>query len=192
MVTIGTGSLDVWVKTPAKDVDLEATISDVRPNGQEVYVQSGWLRASHRALIAGRSTATKPVHADTEASVRPMPKGKYRLLRLEIFPFAQPFREGDRIRITLDAPGNARPPWAFDTLDHGQKVTVATDAQHRSLLALNVVPGISVPRQAPAVRRPPLAALPHLPRLTRRTKRARPGRAAGKTSANGDRARLAT
>ncbi len=150
LVTIGTGSLDVWVKTPAKDVDLEATISDVRPNGQEVYVQSGWLRASHRALIAGRSTATKPVHADTEASVRPMPKGKYRLLRLEIFPFAQPFRQGDRIRITLDAPGNARPTWAFETIDRGQRVTVATDRRHQSLLALNVVPGISVPKRAPA------------------------------------------
>ena len=150
MVTIGTGSLDVWVKTPAKDVDLEATISDVRPNGREVYVQSGWLRASHRALIASRSSATKPVHVDTAASNKAMPKNKYRLLRLEIFPFAQPFRKGDRIRITLDAPGNARPSWAFATLDHGQKVTVATDARHRSLLALNVVPGISVPKKAPA------------------------------------------
>ena len=103
-------------------------------------MQSGWLRASHRALIAGRSTATKPVHADTAASVRPMPKGKYRMLRLEIFPFAQPFRQGDRIRITLDAPGNARPTWAFDTIDHGQRVTVATDRRHQSLLALTVVP----------------------------------------------------
>ena len=44
------GSLDVWVKTRAKDVDLEATVSDVRRNGREVYVQSGWLRASHRTL----------------------------------------------------------------------------------------------------------------------------------------------
>ena len=150
VVTIGSGSLDVWVKTPAKDVDLEATITDVRPNGDEVYVQSGWLRASHRALIASRTTATKPVHVDTEASIKAMPKNKYQLLRLEIFPFAQPFRKGDRIRITLDAPGNARPSWAFDTLDKGQKVTVATDSKHQSLLALNVVPGISVPKVAPA------------------------------------------
>ena len=52
VVTIGSGSLDVWVKTPATDVDLEATITDVRPNGKEVYVQSGWLRASHRRLDA--------------------------------------------------------------------------------------------------------------------------------------------
>ena len=103
-----------------------------------------------RALIKSRSFATRPVHVDTEASIEPMPKNTYQKLRLEIFPFAQPFRKGDRIRITLDAPGNARPSWAFETLDHGQKVTVATDREHRSLVALNVVPGISVPKRAPA------------------------------------------
>ena len=53
-VVVGGGSLDVWVKTKAKDVDLEATVSDVRPDGTEVYVQSGWLRASHRKLATQR------------------------------------------------------------------------------------------------------------------------------------------
>ncbi len=149
VVTIGSGSLDVWVKTPARDVDLEATITDVRPNGKEVYVQSGWLRASHRRLDKSRSTVVKPVHTDLARDARDMPLGTYQKLRLEIFPFAQPFRKGDRIRITLDAPGNARPSWAFDTIDHGQRVTVATDKKHQSLLALTVVPGISVPKQAP-------------------------------------------
>jgi putative CocE/NonD family hydrolase len=149
VVTIGSGSLDVWVKTPARDVDLEATITDVRRNGKEVYVQSGWLRASHRRLDASRSTVVKPVHTDLARDARDMPFGTYQKLRLEIFPFAQPFRKGDRIRITLDAPGNARPSWAFDTIDHGQKVTVATDKRHQSLLALTVVPGVSVPKQAP-------------------------------------------
>jgi hypothetical protein len=152
LVSIGTGSVNVWVKSPAKDVDLEATISDVRPNGQEVYVQSGWLRASHRKLDPKRSTATKPVHTDRKRDARPLPHGKFTLLRLEILPFAQPFRAGDRLRITLDAPGNAKPLWAFDTLDHGQKVTVATDSRHRSSLVLSAVPGVAVPKGAPPCR----------------------------------------
>ena len=53
-----------------------------------------------------------------------MPKGRFQLLRIEIPAFAQPFRAGDRLRITLDAPGGAKPLWAFRTLDHGQRVTV--------------------------------------------------------------------
>ena len=61
-VVVGGGSLDVWVKTHAKDVDLEATVSDVRPNGREVYVQSGWLRASHRKLAEELDRAATGAH----------------------------------------------------------------------------------------------------------------------------------
>ena len=150
-VVVGGGSLDVWVKTRAKDVDLEATVSDVRPNGTEVYVQSGWLRASHRKL-AKSSTALRPVHTDLRRDARPMPKGKYRLLRIEIPAFAQPFRTGERLRITLDAPGGAKPLWAFRTLDHGQRVTVGADRRHPSSFVLTTVPGVHVPRKAPPCR----------------------------------------
>jgi hypothetical protein len=152
LVTIGSGSLDVWVKSSSKDVDLEATVSDVRPNGTEVYVNSGWLRASHRKLIEKRSYATRPVHTDLRRDARPMPHGKYRLLRIEILPFAQPFRAGDRLRITLDAPGGAKPLWAFKTLDHGQRVSIATDRRHPSSLVLSAVPGVVVPPKAPPCR----------------------------------------
>jgi uncharacterized protein len=148
-VVIGSGSLDVWVKSSTPDVDLEATVSDVRPNGTEVYVQSGWLRASQRALNWKRTTPTMPVHLDFRSDVRPMPTGQFRKLRLEIMPFAQPFRAGDRLRVTLDAPGGAKPLWAFKTIDDGQKVTIATDRRHQSSLALSVVPGVAVPKGRP-------------------------------------------
>ncbi len=49
-VLAGTGSVDLWVRSSKPDVDLEVTISEVRPDGEETYVQSGWLRASQRAL----------------------------------------------------------------------------------------------------------------------------------------------
>lgn len=150
-VYLGGGSLNVWVKTRAPDVDLEATVSDVRPSGREVYVQTGWLRASHRRL-APSSTALHPVHTDLESDAKPMPRGRLRLLRIEIPAFAQPFRKGDRLRITLDAPGGAKPLWAFRTLDHGQRVWVATDRRHPSSLVLTTVPGVRVPAKAPPCR----------------------------------------
>ena len=37
-------------QSTSADTDLEVTISEVRPDGQEIYVQSGWLRASQRKL----------------------------------------------------------------------------------------------------------------------------------------------
>ena len=78
-----------------------------------------------------------------------MPANRYQKLRIEIFPFAQAFRVGDQLRVTLDAPGGARPLWAFDTLDHGQRVSVANDKQHPSLLALTAVP-VAVPKGRPS------------------------------------------
>ncbi len=149
-VMVGTGSVDLWVRSSAPDTDLEVTLTEVRPGGREVYVQSGWLRASHRALDAAESTPIRPVHTDLAADARPMPAGSFRQLRVELFPFAHAFRAGSRLRITLDAPGNARPLWAFDTLSHGEKVEVATDRVRRSKLVLAVVPGITVPPTAPA------------------------------------------
>ena len=81
-----------------------------------------------------------------------MPAGRFRLLRIEIPAFAQPFRKGDRLRITLDAPGGAKPLWAFRTLDHGQRVWVGADRRHPSSLLLTTVPGIDVPKKAPPCR----------------------------------------
>ncbi|GAA4720677.1 CocE/NonD family hydrolase [Nocardioides conyzicola] len=150
VVSIGTGSADLWVRTPnASDTDLEVTISEVRPSGKEVYVQSGWLRASHRKLDRAKSTPISPVHTNREADASPLSRTKFTRVRLELFPFAQPFRKGSRIRITLDAPGGARPTWAFDTIAHGERVQVATDRVHRSRIVLPLVAGVAVPRKAP-------------------------------------------
>ncbi len=151
VVAAGTGSVDLWVRTPATDTDLEVTLSEVRPNGTEVYVQSGWLRASHRRLDLARSTPISPVHTDRKADARPLPAGVFTRVRVELFPFAHPFRTGSRLRITVDAPGGARPLWAFDTtIAHGERVQVAADKVHRSRVVLALVPDVKVPTKAPS------------------------------------------
>ncbi|MBB6626173.1 CocE/NonD family hydrolase [Nocardioides sp. KIGAM211] len=150
VVAIGTGSVDLWVRTPARDTDLEVTLSEVRPNGTEVYVQSGWLRTSHRKLDRAASTPISPVHTDLEADAAPLPTGRFTKVRVELFPFAQAFRAGSRLRITVDAPGGARPLWAFDTIAHGERVRIAADRRHPSKLVLPLVKGVAVPKKAPA------------------------------------------
>ena len=149
VVAIGTGSVDLWVRTPAADTDLEVTLTEVRPDGTEVYVQSGWLRASHRTLDTAESTRTSPVHTNREEDASPLPAGEFTRVRVGLFPFAQPFRKGSRLRITVDAPGGARPLWAFDTIADGEEVHIATDRRHRSRLVLALVAGVTVPKRAP-------------------------------------------
>ena len=40
----GAGEVQVWVRSTAPNVDLQATISEVRGDGAETFVQGGWLR----------------------------------------------------------------------------------------------------------------------------------------------------
>ncbi|HEX2782268.1 MAG TPA: CocE/NonD family hydrolase [Ilumatobacteraceae bacterium] len=147
-VVAGAGSLDLWIKSTSADTDLEATISEVRPDGEEIYVQSGWLRASQRAL-ADSATELRPAHTNLQSDAADLPAGEFTAARLELFPFAHPFRAGSRLRLTIHAPGDNRPVWEFRTIDNGETVTIAHDADHPSQLVLPVVSGVDVPTAAP-------------------------------------------
>lgn len=146
-VVAGSGSVNLWIQSDAADTDLEVTVTEVRPDGTEIYVQSGWLRASHRALDEAASTDLHPVHTHTKDDAADLPPGEFVEARVDLFPFAHPFRAGSRIRLTIDAPGNSRAIWAFRTISDGETVTVAHDIDHPSQLMLSVVP---VPVAAPA------------------------------------------
>ena len=47
---IGAGALRVWVRSATSNVDLQATVTEVRPDGKETFVQNGWLRANEAKL----------------------------------------------------------------------------------------------------------------------------------------------
>ena len=147
-VVTGAGSLDLWIKSTSTDTNLEATISEVRPDGTEIYVQSGWLRASQRALAA-TATDLRPAHTNLKSDAADLPAGELTAVGVELFPFAHPFRASSRLRLTIDAPGGNRAVWQFDTIDKGETVNIAYDAQHPSKLVLPVVAGVDVPKAAP-------------------------------------------
>lgn len=154
-VVVGSGSVDLWLGSdflsgPAGDTDVEVTITEVRPDGRELYIQSGWLRASHRALDESASTELRPVHTHREADAEPMPDGEFALVRVELFPFAHAFRTGSRIRLIVDAPGGQRPVWEFRTISGGEEVTVAHGGEFPSRVVLPVVDGVDVPAEYPA------------------------------------------
>ena len=74
---IGAGAVQAWIKASVPDVDLQVTVSEVRPDGKETYVQSGYLRTSLRALDKKKSSLLEPVlslRRDTEAK---LPKGQF-------------------------------------------------------------------------------------------------------------------
>lgn len=156
----GTGSVDLWIKSTAADNDVQVTLSEVMPNGQERYVQSGWLRLSHRKLDRNRSTDINPFHSDELQDMRDITPGKFVSARVALFPFAHQFRAGSQIRLTIQAPGGDRPEWTFDTPATGGSVVnlVAHDDDRPSRLVLPIVAGPDLgaePAPCPSIRAQP-------------------------------------
>lgn len=148
---VGPGSVDLWLRSSAPDTDLQITLSEIRPDGLETYVQSGWLRASHRRLDRRGSTVLAPRHTHLERDVRPLPSGRFTKVRIALLPVAHVFRAGSRIRLGLAAPGGDRTRWRFATFETGGTVVneIAHSAAQPSRLVLPVVRGVRPPAAAP-------------------------------------------
>jgi predicted acyl esterase len=151
VTAIGNASVDLWLRSTAPDTDVQVTLTEVRPDGQEVYVQNGWLRASNRAL-GPDATELRPTHPLTEEAVQTLPEGQHSLTRVEVFPFAHVFRKGSRIRVIIDAPGGSRPSWSFEAFPRvGDQVnSIAWGGDVASRLVLPVVSGVKVASGLPA------------------------------------------
>src|SRR5262249_40025681 len=87
LVMVGSGSVDLWLMSTAPDVDIQVTLSEITPDGNEVYIQNGWLRASHRKIDEATSTELRPFQLHYEADAAPLPAGEFTLNRVELFPF---------------------------------------------------------------------------------------------------------
>ncbi len=152
LTVVGPGSMNLWLESTAPDTDLQVTVSEVRPDGSELFIQSGLLRASDRTLDPSKSTPADPVPTYQAADASPLPAGKFTEVRIPIFPFAYSFRTGSRIRVTVEAPGGDRPSWSFDSPATGGTVTdtLSIGGTQASALVLSVVPGLNPPDPQPA------------------------------------------
>jgi predicted acyl esterase len=159
-VVVGGGAVHVWVRSSTPDVDLMATISEVRPDGNETFVQNGWLRASERKLsysandiLKQASTLLEPVPSELAKDAKPMPKGKFVEIVIPLYFEGHAYRAGSRIRVTISAPNGTQPIWGFQHTvpAHGMaKVSVEFAPKMPSSLVLPVIPGVSVPTPLPA------------------------------------------
>ena len=142
LTVVGPSSVDLWLRSSAADTDIQVTLSEIRPDGLETYVQSGYLRASHRKLDEERSTRTHPVQTHLEADAEPLPEGQFVPVRVELYSVAHVFRKGSRLRVSVEAPGGDRVAWAFETppTDGQVENEIARGGRRASKLVLSVVP----------------------------------------------------
>lgn len=133
---LGSASLDLVLSAAGPDVDLQATLTEVRPDGQEVFVQQGWLKVSQRALDPGRSTELRPYQTHAAADVALLTPGEQVEARLELFPFGHVFRAGSRLRVWVESPTILPQLWAFTPFPVPGPVTI----HEGSRLVLPLVP----------------------------------------------------
>jgi uncharacterized protein len=148
---IGAGAVHLWVRSSTPDVDLQATISEVRPDGKETFVQNGWVRADERKLDASKSTLLEPVLSLRASDVSPMPANKFVPVTIPLYYEGHAYRAGSRIRVVISAPNATQPIWSFGETDPANTADVAIAFSKRmpSSLILPVVPGVSVPTGLP-------------------------------------------
>jgi hypothetical protein len=148
---IGAGAIKAWIRSSKRNVDLQATVTEVRPDGKEVFVQGGWLRANESKLDRAKSKPLEPVLSLRARDVKPLPRKRFVQVTIPLYYQAHAYRAGSRIRVYISAPNGDQPIWSFgETQPKGKgTVLIAHSKRMPSSLTLPVVPSVTVPTGLP-------------------------------------------
>jgi predicted acyl esterase len=148
---IGAGAVHLWVRSSTPNVDLQATVSEVRRDGKETFVQNGWVRANERRLDRRKSTPLEPVLGLRKSDVSPLPRNRFVEVTIPLYYEGHVYRTGSRIRVTITAPNGDQPIWSFGETNPKRTaiVAVAFSRKMPSSLLLPVVAGVGVPTGLP-------------------------------------------
>ena len=141
LVVAGSGHVELWLAPGTDDTAVQATLTEIRPDGLEQRVQSGWHRPVHRKEDPDRSDVLRVDYTFAPEDRDPLVPGQWIRVRVPIYPFAHLFREGSRVRVTVSTPGRDHPFWCFDNpVQPGASHLVGRGGEHPSSLVLPVWP----------------------------------------------------
>lgn len=159
-VSVGAGRVEFWARSSRKDVDLVVTVSEVDADGNETFVQNGYLRASKRALSTTSSnifktpsTLLQPVLSFRKSDIASMPSSTFTKLVVPLYFSGHPYRAGTRIKVAISAPNGTQPIWAFDHTEppkgKSALVDVVFDADRPGRIVLPIIGGLTVGTDQP-------------------------------------------
>jgi predicted acyl esterase len=148
-VIAGPGIAELWVRSPVDDVTVQVTLTEVRPDGEEFYVQSGWLRLGHRA-----ATVTADLRLDRtyhQADFSPVPVDEWVFAEVAIPSVAHPVRAGSSLRMIVSSPGRDHGTWEFESPPYQGTPTfeLGRGGAQASSLVMTTLPVIHVPAGLP-------------------------------------------
>jgi predicted acyl esterase/peptidoglycan/LPS O-acetylase OafA/YrhL len=129
-VLVGSTTVDLWVKFDASDADLQVSLTEISPEGDETMVQVGWRRVSDAIDDPNPNTWTK--------------------VPVRLGPVGQLVRQGSRLRLIVGTPGDGQAQWSFYPPEAGAAtVDVGQGPPHASVLTLPTVDGFAIEADAP-------------------------------------------
>lgn len=141
---IGPLVLNLFASCTNNDMILRATLYDVDPQGKEIELNNGWLKASHRELDAKKSKPWLPVH--THNNPQPLTPGEIYEFAMDIWPIANLFKPGHRILLKISSADD--PPENLYQVGHehlvsqtSSKVTIYHNAKYPSHLLVPITKG---------------------------------------------------
>ena len=141
-VITGPGIAELWVKSPVDDVTVQVTLTEVRPDGYETLIQSGWLRLGHRASEA--DSLLRVQRSFSAEAFREMPIDQWERLRSHCLVLTRASRlaqYGDRCA--------GKGLWNLGVRSAQCECTLHSDrlrSNVSSILSLGTLPGIGFPK----------------------------------------------
>jgi len=156
----GTAVLTLYLSSEVADTDIMAVLYDIDQEGNTLYIQRGFMRASHRNLDKTRTRSHDPYFShDREDLLEP---GKVYEIPVPLYPVAHVFRQGHQVQVGIMTPVTIPlPNWGFIIKNSPGIITVHHSEEHPSILTLPVIPGLKAKTPSP-----PLGSLPFQPYRT--------------------------
>lgn len=149
MVLLGNPEIVLYLSIDnGDDADIQLTLKDVSPDGTVLYLQSGLLRASLRAIDKGRKYVDEVVHSFRK-SEKLVPGEIYELRMSLISPIAHVVRQGHSLELTI---GATNPISAIGSIPAGAASInrIYHSAKYPSKVLLPIIPGAVAQAPAPA------------------------------------------
>ncbi|MBJ94031.1 MAG: hypothetical protein CMP23_06075 [Rickettsiales bacterium] len=149
LVVAGPAIAELWIRSPVDDVMVQVTLSEVRPDGMEMLIQSGWLRLGHRAAVEGDNLRLWRSYSVEDFA--PVPVDEWVLARVSLPSVAHPVRAGSALRISISTPGRDHGTWEFETPDYSEvpTFTLGRGGEHASFLTMQVLPEVQISGDLP-------------------------------------------
>ena len=149
---VGAGRVDLWVRSSEPNVDLQATISEVRPDGKETFVQNGWVRTKTcasstrpRARSSSRCSACARRTSRRCPPTTSCPSRSRSITRGTCIARARASASGSPRRTATSRSGRSARP----SPPERRRSRSATADGMPSRLVLPQVPGVNVPTRLP-------------------------------------------